>query len=106
MEVADESFLKAVRGRRISIFLSIWDVHVNRAPMAGRFGKVEYRPGRFYNAMRSRASVENEQKRNSPADRGVERWFFKQIAGAISAARGLLEGARRHRKVGGGNGLV
>src|SRR5579863_1485838 len=43
-------------GRRVSIFLSIWDVHVNRSPMAGRFGEMEYRRGRFYNAMRSRAS--------------------------------------------------
>ncbi len=75
-------------GRRISIFLAIWDVHVNRAPMAGRIQKVEYRPGRFYAAMRSRASAENEQNvvRLSTA-RGE--MMFRQIAGWV-ARRVLL----------------
>lgn len=82
MEVADESF-EGRPGRRISIFLAIWDVHINRAPMAGQFGKVEYRPGRFYNAMRSRASTENEQNViRLQTERGE--MVFKQIAGAIA----------------------
>jgi phosphatidylserine decarboxylase len=82
MEIADEA-VGGRPGRRISIFLSILDVHVNRSPMAGRFGKVEYRPGRFYNAMRSRASVENEQNIiHLQTERGE--MVFKQIAGAIA----------------------
>lgn len=81
-EITDEA-LEGRPGRRISIFLSIWDVHVNRSPMAGRFGKVEYRTGRFYNAMRSRASVENEQNIiHLQTERGE--MVFKQIAGAIA----------------------
>ena len=82
MEVTDE--LQDGRpGRRISIFLSILDVHVNRAPMAGRFGEVQYRPGRFYNAMRSRASADNEQNIiHLQTERGE--MVFKQIAGAIA----------------------
>ncbi len=60
MEIVDEP-LGSRPGRRVSIFLSVWDVHVNRAPLAGRIGKVEHRPGRFHVAMRSRASAENEQ---------------------------------------------
>jgi phosphatidylserine decarboxylase len=70
-------------GKRISIFLSVWDVHVNRAPMAGRIRKVEYRPGRFYAAMRARASQENEQNVFSvETERGE--MSFKQIAGWIA----------------------
>jgi phosphatidylserine decarboxylase len=82
MEIADET-VAGCPGRRISIFLSIWDVHVNRSPMAGRFREVEYRTGRFYNAMRSRASVENEQNViHLQTERGE--MIFKQIAGAIA----------------------
>ncbi len=53
----------AVEGARISIFLSIFDVHVNRAPVAGRVAAVDYRPGRFGNALRARSTAENEQNR-------------------------------------------
>jgi phosphatidylserine decarboxylase len=82
MEITDEA-LQGRPGRRISIFLSIWDVHVNRSPMAGRVREVEYRTGRFYNAMRSRASVENEQNIiHLQTERGE--MVFKQIAGAIA----------------------
>src|ERR1700730_7213209 len=82
MEIAEES-LEGRPGRRISIFLSILDVHVTRSPSCGRFGEVEYRPGRFYNAMRSRASIENEQNIiHLETERGE--MVFKQIAGAIA----------------------
>ncbi len=82
MEVTEET-VEGYVGWRISIFLSILDVHVNRSPMAGRVGKVEYRRGRFYNAMRSRASVDNEQNViHLQTERGEI--VFKQIAGAIA----------------------
>lgn len=78
-----EETLDGRPGRRISIFLSIWDVHVNRSPMTGRVAEVQYRRGRFYNAMRSRASVDNEQNViHLQTDRGE--MVFKQIAGAIA----------------------
>lgn len=70
-------------GQRISIFLAVWNVHVNRSPMAGRIIKVEYRPGKFYAAMRSRASSENEQNViHLETDHGEI--VFKQIAGWIA----------------------
>ncbi len=82
VEVIEEP-LGSRPGRRVSIFLAIWDVHVNRAPLAGRITKVEYRQGRFYAAMRSRASAENEQNvvhLETPRGEIV----FKQIAGWIA----------------------
>lgn len=82
MEVVDEAF-DGRSGRRISIFLAVWNVHVNRSPMAGRIGRVDYRPGRFFAAMRARASVENEQNViRLETDHGTI--VFKQIAGWIA----------------------
>ena len=70
-------------GRRISIFLSIFDVHVNRAPVTGRIAAMEYRSGRFYAAMRGRASEENEQNViHLSTERGEI--VFKQIAGWVA----------------------
>lgn len=74
---------KGKPGHRISVFLSIFDVHVNRSPVAGRITGIEYRKGKFYAAMRGRASAENEQ--NSfyvQSDRGEV--VFRQIAGWIA----------------------
>ena len=82
MEVVQESF-DGRPGRRVSIFLAIWNVHVNRAPMSGRLERVEYRPGKFYAALRARASAENEQNVfYLDTDRG--RIVFKQVAGWIA----------------------
>ena len=87
---ADGRVTKVVRepldgrpGLRISIFLAIWNVHVNRSPMGGRVVSVDYRRGKFYNAMRARASEDNEQNViRLQTDRGEI--VFKQIAGAIA----------------------
>ena len=82
MEVVEEA-RGGSPGRRISIFLSIFDVHVNRAPVAGRIEAMEYRKGRFYGAMRGRASEENEQNViQVSTERGEV--VFKQIAGWVA----------------------
>ena len=82
MEVVEESFA-GMPGRRISVFLSIFDVHVNRTPVAGRISAIEYREGKFYAAMRGRASAENEQNViHVSSDRGEV--VFKQIAGWVA----------------------
>jgi phosphatidylserine decarboxylase len=82
MEVVEEA-RGGNPGRRISIFLSIFDVHVNRAPVAGRIAAMEYRKGRFYGAMRGRASEENEQNViHVSTERGEV--VFKQIAGWVA----------------------
>lgn len=82
MEVVKESW-DGRAGQRISIFLAVWNVHVNRSPMAGRVTRVEYRPGRFYAAMRSRASLENEQN-VIYLETSHGEIAFKQIAGWIA----------------------
>jgi phosphatidylserine decarboxylase len=82
VEIVEESW-EGRAGRRISIFLSVWDVHIQRAPVAGQIRRVDYRPGRFYAALRSRASLENEQNLISiGSPRGEV--MFKQIAGWIA----------------------
>jgi phosphatidylserine decarboxylase len=70
-------------GKRISIFLAIWNVHVNRSPEAGTITNMEYRPGKFFAAMRARASLENEQNVISLSTASGE-VVFKQIAGLIA----------------------
>jgi len=68
---------------RLSIFLSVFDVHVNRAPIAGTITSVEYRPGRFHVASREAASAENEQNTVTLEGDG-SRVVFKQIAGIVA----------------------
>jgi phosphatidylserine decarboxylase len=70
-------------GKRVSIFLAVWNVHVNRSPAAGTITKLEYRPGKFLAAMRERASVENEQNVFTLSTAAGE-IMFKQIAGLIA----------------------
>jgi phosphatidylserine decarboxylase len=82
MEVLEETY-EGKPGRRISVFLSIFDVHVNRSPVAGRIAAIEYRTGKFYAAMRGRASAENEQNTFLVlSDHGEV--VFKQIAGWVA----------------------
>ncbi len=70
-------------GKRVSIFLAVWNVHVNRSPAAGTITKLEYRPGKFLAAMHERASVENEQNVFTLSTDAGE-IVFKQIAGLIA----------------------
>jgi phosphatidylserine decarboxylase len=68
---------------RISIFLNIFDVHVNRAPVAGTISKVEYQEGRFHVASREECSTQNEQNIVTVDSDGTP-VVFKQIAGLIA----------------------
>src|SRR5580704_18332975 len=72
---------------RISIFLNIFDVHVNRAPIAGRIANVEYTKGQFLVASREVASVQNERNTvtiSSATADGSSSVRFAQIAGLIA----------------------
>jgi phosphatidylserine decarboxylase len=93
-------------GKRISIFLAIWNVHVNRSPAAGTIKKLEYKPGKFLAAWAENASLENEQNVFTLSSEYGE-VVFKQIAGWVarrvvswkhcgdSVARGELVGLVR-----------
>jgi phosphatidylserine decarboxylase len=73
--------------QRISIFLSVFDVHVNRAPVGGVLSSVRYQTGKYLNAMNPDSAERNEQNvitvRGQGADEGVE-VTFKQIAGLLA----------------------
>lgn len=70
-------------GKRISIFLAIWNVHVNRSPAAGRISRLDYRPGKFLAAWDPQASFQNEQNIFAlETDSGELE--FKQIAGWVA----------------------
>ncbi len=69
--------------QRVSIFLNIFDVHVNRAPIGGTIRKVEYKKGKFLVASQEAASGDNEQNVVTLQGEGTC-VVFKQIAGLIA----------------------
>jgi phosphatidylserine decarboxylase len=68
---------------RISIFLNVFDVHVNRSPVAGTVKAVEYREGGFLNAMKPESGILNEQTL-VVIDAGGYEISYKQIAGLLA----------------------
>jgi phosphatidylserine decarboxylase len=68
---------------RVSIFLNIFDVHVNRSPIGGVITEICYRKGKFMNAALAAASSENEMNAITVSNDGVT-VVFKQIAGLIA----------------------
>ena len=68
---------------QMSIFLSLFNVHVNRSPIAGRIEAVDYRPGKFLAAYNPKASRENERNTVMVSD-GRINIVFTQIAGVVA----------------------
>ena len=68
---------------RLSIFLNVFDVHVNRSPIAGTVTLVEYREGGFMNAMKPESGLNNEQTLIQIEGDGYE-VSMKQIAGLLA----------------------
>jgi phosphatidylserine decarboxylase len=79
MEIVSEN----TQTQRISIFLSVWDVHINRAPYSGVVRSIVYTPGKFLAAYRQEASLVNEANTVTIADHGRE-FIVKQIAGVLA----------------------
>ena len=81
-EIVENQYLQS-NAKQVSVFMSIFNVHVNRIPMSGQVGFFEYRPGKFVKAYKNAASKENEQ-----TVIGIEnphcKILIKQIAGILA----------------------
>ncbi|MCF7821012.1 MAG: phosphatidylserine decarboxylase family protein [Mariprofundaceae bacterium] len=75
---ADES------GAHVDIFMNVFNVHVNRAPMSGRITHMQYFPGKFINASFEHAGEENERNRFEMETEEDENIAFTQIAGLVA----------------------
>ncbi|MGO8935256.1 MAG: phosphatidylserine decarboxylase [Terracidiphilus sp.] len=87
--VTETTTIKTPEGarQRISIFLSVFDVHVNRAPIGGVLSQVLYQKGQFLNAMNPASAERNEQNTVTVRGQGADAGFevtFKQIAGLLA----------------------
>lgn len=69
--------------QRISIFLSVFDVHVNRSPISGVLTSIRYQKGQYLNALNPASADQNEQNIVTVQGDGVE-VIFKQIAGLLA----------------------
>lgn len=70
--------------KQVSIFMSVFDVHVNRAPIGGKIVHYRYNPGKKIAAMSHKSSIENEQNLIVMEDERGGRVAFKQIAGLLA----------------------
>jgi phosphatidylserine decarboxylase len=86
IEEVDEPTFIGGRAKMIGIFLSIFDVHLNRAPFPGKVEYIKYTPGKFHDARTEESSGENENTAISFSTGypGAEKILVKQIAGAIA----------------------
>jgi phosphatidylserine decarboxylase len=91
--------------QRVSVFMSVFDVHVNRAPITGRIGKIAYKPGLFFNADLDKASEDNERN-GLVIDTAMGRFGVVQIAGLV--ARRIVCFAQEGESIGVGDrfGLI
>ncbi len=83
-ELADADGLEPGQYTRVSIFMSVFDVHINRAPIAGRIRKIAYVPGKFVNADLDKASEDNERQHFVVESADGVRIGFTQIAGLVA----------------------
>jgi len=85
---------------RVSVFMSVFDCHVNRSPVAGRIERIVYRAGKFLSADLDKASEDNERNAFVIATDGGARIAAIQIAGLV--ARRIVPFAREGETVGAG----
>lgn len=105
-QLIGEDGLQAGTATRISVFMSVFDVHINRAPIAGTVKHMAYVPGSFVNADLDKASEENERQYMVIEGMDGVRVGFTQIAGLV--ARRIVGFVRLGTVVGAGQrvGLI
>ncbi len=84
---ADGKVVRAEQGKngiRVDIFMNVFDVHVNRAPMSGRITHMRYTPGTFVNAAHEQAGEHNERNRFEMETSDGISVNFTQIAGLVA----------------------
>jgi phosphatidylserine decarboxylase len=69
---------------RVSIFMNVFNCHVNRVPASGKINKIFYKPGKFFNASLDKASDENERNYLKIINRNGDDLILVQIAGLIA----------------------
>ena len=94
-EVDEPQFIKG-RAIRLSIFMNVFNVHVNRYPVDGVVRYVHYNKGKFLNAAAEKSSIENEQS-SVGIESGQRRILVRQIAGLI--ARRIVTYSREGQEV-------
>jgi phosphatidylserine decarboxylase len=78
LELGDETMI------RVSVFLNIFNVHVNRIPATGKILALHYNPGKFFNASLDKASIYNERQSVLMETTGGHKIVFVQIAGLVA----------------------
>jgi phosphatidylserine decarboxylase len=101
-EVDEPAFVQS-KARRISIFMNVFNVHVNRYPVSGTVKYVHYNKGKFINAAADKASLENEQSSVGIETEAGYRILVRQIAGLI--ARRIVTYSKAGEKVNQGDRL-
>lgn len=84
LELGGPDGLPEAKMMRVSIFMSVFDVHINRTPIAGVVKKISYIPGKFLNADLDKASEENERQHFVVERSDGMRVGFTQIAGLVA----------------------
>ena len=82
-EVFEETFLRE-KARRVSVFLSIFDCHINRSPVSGRICGIKYYPGKYSMAFRKNSSGVNERLSTLLELEGGARVVITQVAGFLA----------------------
>ena len=83
-EAPEELGYGKTKFNKISIFLNVFNVHVNRVPLSGSVTKVIYRPGKFLSANAEEASVENERNSVVVKNSSGTEIIFVQVAGLVA----------------------